>query len=175
MSQLEKYGIFIGRFQPLHNAHLKLIKIIMADKLKPFIVIGSTQEKRNLKRNPLTFEQRRQLIQGVLPIENIVALEDCYSNIEKWYSNLIKLLPAKEDCVIYYCVKQPDKSNFTFKGKTYTDETYHKIFKQENWTVKEINKLDEISSTQLRQNPDLCQEYTPKEVYHLLKKFKFIN
>ena len=105
MSKIEKYGIFIGRFQPLHNAHLKLIKIIMADKLKPFIVIGSTQEKRNLKRNPLTFEQRRQLIEVVLPIENIVALEDCHSNLEKWYSNLIKLLPPKEDCVIYYCVK----------------------------------------------------------------------
>ena len=71
----------------------------MADKLKPFIVIGSTQEKRNLKRNPLTFEQRRQLIEG-FAYENIVALEDCHSNLEKWYSNLIKLLPPKEDCYL---------------------------------------------------------------------------
>lgn len=58
--QKEKVGVMIGRFQPFHKDHLNLYKKL--DNPIIFIVDG-----KRLKKNPLTFEYRKQLIMKVIP------------------------------------------------------------------------------------------------------------
>ena len=55
--------VLIGRFQPLHNAHLEIIKrcTALADHL--VIIVGSANQPRTYK-NPFTFEERSRMIRA---------------------------------------------------------------------------------------------------------------
>lgn len=57
------YGtvVLIGRFQPLHNAHLEIIKRCTALTDQLVIIAGSAKQPRTYK-NPFTFDERRQMI-----------------------------------------------------------------------------------------------------------------
>ena len=57
------YGtlVLIGRFQPLHNAHLEIIKRATALTDQLVIIAGSAKQPRTYK-NPFTFDERRQMI-----------------------------------------------------------------------------------------------------------------
>ena len=61
------YCVFIGRFQPLHNGHLEIIKKALDEEAgRLIIVIGSHRSPRTLK-NPWTYEERKQMIDASLP------------------------------------------------------------------------------------------------------------
>jgi bifunctional NMN adenylyltransferase/nudix hydrolase len=59
------YGtiLLIGRFQPLHNAHLEIIKRCTALTDQLVIVAGSANHPRTYK-NPFTFEERARMIRN---------------------------------------------------------------------------------------------------------------
>jgi bifunctional NMN adenylyltransferase/nudix hydrolase len=59
----KKYGtiLLIGRFQPLHNAHLEIIKRCTALTDQLVIIAGSAKQPRTYK-NPFTFDERKQMI-----------------------------------------------------------------------------------------------------------------
>ena len=56
-----KYGVFIGRFQPFHNSHLKAVKFAAAHVENLIIIIGSSNASRSIK-NPFTFQERKEMI-----------------------------------------------------------------------------------------------------------------
>lgn len=55
------YVFFLGRFQPLHNGHLQVIKkaFELTDNL--IMLVGSSNVSRSI-RNPFTFEERKCMI-----------------------------------------------------------------------------------------------------------------
>ena len=55
----------MGRFQPFHLGHLKLIEAVKDDNLEPIICIGSAQDERT-KDNPFTTEERRIMVEAVV-------------------------------------------------------------------------------------------------------------
>ncbi len=55
------FGVFIGRFQPLHNAHLEVMLEAMTQVDKLIIVTGSARSARSVK-NPFTAEERQAMI-----------------------------------------------------------------------------------------------------------------
>ena len=59
------YGtiMLIGRFQPLHNAHLEIIKRCTALTDQLVIVAGSAKQPRTYK-NPFTFDERAQMVRN---------------------------------------------------------------------------------------------------------------
>ena len=59
------YGtlVLIGRFQPLHNAHLEIIKRCTALTDQLVIIAGSAKQPRTYK-NPFTFDERAQMIRA---------------------------------------------------------------------------------------------------------------
>ena len=65
MQKLYKAAVFIGRFQPVHKAHLKIIKTALSIAEKVIIVIGSSNEPRTPK-NPWSFEERDRMIHNAL-------------------------------------------------------------------------------------------------------------
>ena len=57
-----EYGLFLGRFQPFHDGHGSIVMSAWNDCEHLIIAIGSSQEGRT-KKNPLTFDERKALIQ----------------------------------------------------------------------------------------------------------------
>ena len=65
-----KRGLFIGRFQPFHLGHLQDIINALKEVDELVIGIGSSNEKHT-KYNPFSVEERIEMIDLVLPNNNI--------------------------------------------------------------------------------------------------------
>jgi nicotinamide-nucleotide adenylyltransferase len=58
-----RIGLIIGRFQPLHWGHVRLIEWVKADGAVPHIGIGSSQFAHT-RDNPFTAQERRRMIEA---------------------------------------------------------------------------------------------------------------
>ena len=65
-----KRGLFVGRFQPVHNGHLEVIKRIIKNVDELVIVVGSSQYSHRLD-NPFTAGERITMIRKALKEEGI--------------------------------------------------------------------------------------------------------
>lgn len=61
MQKKYKYAVIIGRFQPVHNAHIKLMETGLEVAEKILIVLGSANSLQTIK-NPFTIDQRKEMI-----------------------------------------------------------------------------------------------------------------
>ena len=59
------YCVFIGRFQPLHNGHLEIIKNALEEANQLILLVGSYRSPRLLD-NPWNYEERIQMIKNSL-------------------------------------------------------------------------------------------------------------
>jgi bifunctional NMN adenylyltransferase/nudix hydrolase len=55
--------VFVGRFQPFHNEHKRIIDIALQKSKNVLILVGSAGKARTI-RNPFTFEERADMIRG---------------------------------------------------------------------------------------------------------------
>lgn len=67
------YSLFIGRWQPLHEGHRKLIQTVIDEGKQVCIGIRDTEISQN---NPYTIEQRREMISVAFPEAKIVVVPD---------------------------------------------------------------------------------------------------
>lgn len=99
------YGIFIGRFQPFHNVHEKIVRQILQDKLIPIIVIGSANASNHNPRNPLSYHDRKRLVQLAVPEltdASFVPMNE-FTDCNDWYNSFAaKLRHVQHDSVIYF-------------------------------------------------------------------------
>ncbi len=157
-----KRALFIGRFQPFHNAHLVDIKKILKETDEVIIAIGSSQEKNTLE-NPFSYNERKQMIVNVLKKNKIkkykiYPVPDLY-NDEKWVSHIKKNLPNYE---------------FVYSGNQWT----LRCFKKHDSKVKKIKLIKGISSTIIRNmiiKDKNWQKLVPKEVDGYIKKIKGVE
>ncbi len=89
-------AFIVGRFQPFHYGHLKLIKQILKDNDSVIIGIGSAQYSHTLK-DPFTAGERHLMISSTLESEGIyqfylVPIEDVNSN-PLWVAHVESLTP----------------------------------------------------------------------------------
>ena len=85
-------ALFIGRFQPLHNGHAAVIREIALEYDIMKIGIGSSQLS-NTKDNPLSAQERKEMIQAFLKEEKITNAE--IYNISD-INNVINLFKGKD-------------------------------------------------------------------------------
>ena len=91
---MDNIALFIGRFQPLHNGHLSVIKrLAKQSTLK--IGIGSAQY-HHTKDNPFSAEERTAMIKAALKAEHIknariFFIPDIH-NDEKWIAHVKKIV-----------------------------------------------------------------------------------
>lgn len=92
MSKPFDFSIFIGRFQPFHAGHLKVVQegLKQADKL--ILLIGSAWQPRNT-RNPWTHQEREDMVRACLSEEDnarlfCLPLMDVPYNDEIWVRNV---------------------------------------------------------------------------------------
>lgn len=132
-----KYGISIGRRQPMHKMHLECIKEISECGLFPVIIIGSANRGNNFLynpiENPLNEKQQRIQISNALNNANIndfkiLALPDM-GDIECWVASVHNLL--KENSI------NPNKSVCHYRSKE------DKIVKHNSNLVKPMKSSNE--------------------------------
>jgi nicotinamide mononucleotide adenylyltransferase len=172
----EKYGIFIGRFQPFHNGHNQTIQEIIRDGKIPVIFIGSIN--KNDENNPLSFIEREEIINIIYKKECIIIpLEDC-DNWNTWFKSingsLYKNRIKKNDCTLYFHNKDIDKQNFNFRGEYYENESYTIMFQEDGFNVKPVcEKMCDfgwtIHASEIRKDETIAQRNLDSRVYKYLK------
>ncbi len=92
----ESIPLFLGRFQPFHRGHLKCLEQIRKHAQDVIVAIGSAQYSRD-GRNPLAYDERRDVIRHAIERENLgfknvffIPIPDIH-NERLWMQN-IKLL-----------------------------------------------------------------------------------
>ncbi|WP_444928719.1 bifunctional nicotinamide-nucleotide adenylyltransferase/Nudix hydroxylase [Microbulbifer sp. SSSA002] len=92
MTQHYDFAVFIGRFQPFHSGHLKVVQCGLAQADHLIILIGSANQPRN-PRNPWTHQEREQFIRESLTESDnkrltCLPLMDVPYNDELWVRNV---------------------------------------------------------------------------------------
>ena len=87
-----KTGIFIGRFQPVHQGHIHALGVAASQVDKLYILIGSANTCRSIK-NPWTFAERVNMIRAKMHanrIQNfeIIPLNDYRYSDTQWMSDV---------------------------------------------------------------------------------------
>lgn len=88
------FGVYIGRFEPPHQAHLLVMQEALQSVQKLIVVIGSARAARNTK-NPFTAEERQDIItamlrDAVIPKSRLhfVHVRDYFYNESLWLSEV---------------------------------------------------------------------------------------
>ena len=93
-------GVFIGRFQPFHLAHLKEIQRTLTLAEHCIVVIGSYRSSPSPK-NPFTAKEREDMISrsldGDLDKIHFVYVRDYLYNDTQWFSDVTRLVSSKLD------------------------------------------------------------------------------
>ena len=85
---MHDYLIFIGRFQPFHNAHLRMVRSALARANRLILLVGTADAPRS-SRNPWTFAEREAMIRAALNTDenartDIRPLHDDPYHDERW-------------------------------------------------------------------------------------------
>lgn len=93
-----KWAVVIGRFQPFHNEHLKLVEHARGIADHTILIIGSAQAAPSI-RNPFTFEERQKMVCDTLGVASptmaairkqvyIKGVRDYYYNLNAWLAEV---------------------------------------------------------------------------------------
>ncbi|OYT42266.1 MAG: hypothetical protein B6U78_01615 [Candidatus Aenigmarchaeota archaeon ex4484_224] len=155
-------ALFVGRFQPLHKGHEKVIRNLLKKYEKVIVAIGSINQKRSFK-NPFTFIERKKMFEILFKNEikkgkiEIIGIKD-YFNDEKWSNALIK---RKHFDVVVTGNKWTERC---FKRKKKIEKV--KIWKREIYEGRKIRKM--MIEGNLK-----WKEAVPKEIVNYLEKIVF--
>ncbi|MDE1830199.1 MAG: bifunctional nicotinamide-nucleotide adenylyltransferase/Nudix hydroxylase [Thaumarchaeota archaeon] len=86
--------IFIGRFQPFHSGHQRVVQLALQQAKHVLILVGSSFKARDIK-NPFTFGERQNMILESLEPQDIAhitirPLRDYLYNDNKWMAEVQK-------------------------------------------------------------------------------------
>jgi len=130
-------ALFIGRFQPFHKGHLKVVENISEKYDEIIIGIGSSQYKETID-NPFSSDERKQMIIDSLQGSNvnnyrIVLIPDIH-NPPKWVAHVVSIV-SDFDVVI---------ANDSFTKQLFSEAGYDVektiLFGREKYSGKKIRK-----------------------------------
>lgn len=85
-------AVYLGRFQPLHIGHKKVIERYK-DKFEDFVLVIGSANKSRTDDNPLTADEREEIIRECFPEIEIIHKEDHDEN-EEWSKKLEEKVQA---------------------------------------------------------------------------------
>ena len=169
----KEYGtlVLIGRFQPLHNAHLEIIKRATALTDQLVIITGSSAQPRTYK-NPFTSQERAQMIKaatGGLSMQiHIEENVDTIYNDQAWAVRVqgivskYRILGTKTAIIGH----KKDESSF-----------YLDMFPQ--WGYVDIEEIEPLSAVNIRDlyfkqsfNSNFIKNVVPQTTYDFLMNFR---
>ncbi len=154
-----QYNVFIGRFQPVHNAHLEIIKGALYAKYdksiytegnpnEVIICVGSAFRPRTPK-DPFTAVEREQMIRSAFSTEEneriaIVPIADSLYNDTQWAQEIQNAVNGLVDNTTDY---GPNTIRLVGHKKD-TSSFYLDMFPQ--WKFVGISNIDDLHSTTIR-------------------------
>ena len=172
---MQKYdlAVFIGRFQPFHNGHLKVVKTALERAKDVCIIVGSCGGPRSY-RNPFTFEERYDMIRDAFSDrENdhifIQPQRDFVYNDTMWIENIQELVKNIAETA------DADDEKIALIGHSKDNSSFYlKLFPQ--WESINVENVKNISSTNIREeyfNDLLGHLYdVPESTIQFLTEFK---
>ncbi|MBC8427597.1 MAG: bifunctional nicotinamide-nucleotide adenylyltransferase/Nudix hydroxylase [Proteobacteria bacterium] len=175
------YGVFMGRFQILHNGHMHVIMEALKQAEHLIIPIGSINQPRS-PRNPFTYKERTEHIYGALPEEywdsvTVIGIEDMLYNDSEWITQVRSKVQEVID-------KREGKQKVCLFGHS-KDETSYYLELFPAWNSRSISNYKGLSSTPLRDTyfypdnhknskflVDSFKENVPLNVIDFLKVFR---
>ena len=163
--------VLIGRFQPIHNAHLEIIKRATALCEQLVIITGSAAQPRTYK-NPFTSAERAQMIKyaagGLSMLISIEENQDTIYNDQAWAVR-VQALVAKH-------TKPGDKVGII--GHKKDDSSFYlDMFPQ--WGFENVELIEFLSAVNIRDlffkrdvNMSFIKGVVPESTFEFLTKFK---
>jgi bifunctional NMN adenylyltransferase/nudix hydrolase len=171
MSRKYNTLVLIGRFQPIHNAHLEIIKRATALCDKLVIVTGSAAQPRTYK-NPFTSAERARMIKaatgGLAMFINVEENPDTIYNDQAWAVR-VQALVAKH-------TKPGDRVGII--GHKKDDSSFYlDMFPQ--WGFENVELIEFLSAVNIRDlffkrdvNMSFIKGVVPASTFDFLIKFK---
>lgn len=173
MKKLYSEIVFIGRFQPVHNAHVEVLRKAHSLADRVIVVLGSAHQPRSVK-NPFTADERKHLLEQawykIAPITEkhlvIVSVEDNIYNDQAWAVSV-------QDAVQQYLTKNVGLIGF------HKDESsfYLDMFPQ--WTTINHEQVEPLHAMEVRDhyfirnsNMKYLSGVLPESSFQFLEQFK---
>ena len=164
--------VLIGRFQPLHNAHLEIIKRCTALTDQLVIIAGSAKQPRTYK-NPFTFDERANMIKAATAgLSMRVYVEP---NIDTIYNDHAWAVRV-QGIVSKYRVL--GGAGIGIIGHKKDDSTFYlDMFPQ--WKFENVEKIEPLDATDIRDlyfkrdvNMNFIKAVVPQTTFDFLERFK---
>jgi nicotinamide-nucleotide adenylyltransferase len=107
-------ALYVGRFQPFHNGHVKVVEYIADEAAKILIGIGSAQESHTWD-NPFTAAERKKMIEKSLKVFNryeVFEVADVNDD-RTWVSHVKRIVPKFQ---VVYANEEHEKRLFSEAG-----------------------------------------------------------
>lgn len=140
---MHKYGVYIGRFQPFHSAHLKILRIALEKVENLILILGSSKAARNTK-NPWTHEEREFMVRSCLTKEEndrliVMPVRDHLYSDTNWFTEIQQKVSMATD----------NNKDVALFGAVKDDSSYYlNSFPQ--WKFIETKINEPINATDIR-------------------------
>jgi bifunctional NMN adenylyltransferase/nudix hydrolase len=193
MSEQFEYDVlvFVGRFQPFHIGHKKVVQLALNQAKEVLILIGSSFRARDIK-NPFTFDERKSMILNSFFTNRIQVrpLRDYLYNNSKWMAEVQKnvddvashhqtvdinkkpkigIIGYEKDSSSWYLREFP-QYKFVDVGRNYVD-TIHATTIRNNWFSGQSPRF---STGVLDDNVHsfIYSEFSKKEYERLVREYE---
>lgn len=167
--------VLTGRFEPVHSAHVELIRRAVKLTKDLIIIVGSTKQPRTYK-NPWTFQERAMMLHNVLEtIDCGTTRVHIESNIDTIYNDTAWASRVQGIVSKYRCLG--GKTGIIGHKKDAATADYLNMFPQ--WELEEVELLQPLNASNVRDlyfredcNMNFLRNVVPQNVFSILEGWK---
>jgi NAD+ synthase len=142
---MDKVSVVIGRFQPFHLGHAKMIETALQKTYKVIVIVGSSN-KQNTKENPCAVKTRIEMIRNWLRLKGVEdRVEIKTLKDRKHYSEI-----GYGDYIIKKCKLNPNKTIFIMGDDSVRESWFSAKLKDKLEFIKLDRESLSISGTMVR-------------------------
>nr|WP_256734780.1 bifunctional nicotinamide-nucleotide adenylyltransferase/Nudix hydroxylase [Variovorax sp. dw_954] len=160
------YAVVIGRFQPVHFGHQRLIEEAARAADRVIVVVGSDRTPRSAK-NPFTFDERERMVRACLRSADqmrvsVVGVGDSPYNDQLWIASI----QSAVDRLIVQDGHKPAKARVALVGHLKDASSYYlKLFP--SWEFVGLHAVESIHATDVRKlyfDPEMRGQLSPSDL-----------
>ena len=155
MSKKYNIAVIIGRFQPVHNAHVEMLRRAGQQADKVVVIVGSAARPRTFKNPWVSRERGVMLMDAMVPLQKETGAKYVYEhNVDTIYNDQAWAVRVQE---LVSKHAQDDDKIALFGHKKDPSSYYLNMFPQ--WDFVEQDLIENLNATEIRKvyfTPDIC-------------------
>ncbi|PYE53374.1 bifunctional nicotinamide-nucleotide adenylyltransferase/Nudix hydroxylase [Deinococcus yavapaiensis] len=166
------FGVYIGRFEPPHRAHLAVMLEALERVNKLVVVIGSARSARSVK-NPFTAEERQDLILGMLKDAGVPRARVAFGFVRDYFYNESLWLSEVQRTASQFARGSGD---IALVGHIKDDSSYY-LRSFPSWEYLPTHVESPLNATDIRGlyfggEAWIAEEYVPANVSRFMESFR---